>query len=225
MSTVALSTMVLQPDLRIPFCVVDLDSFREWAKSDDFPDRGRYSYLNGELWVDVMPEQLFTHNGIKVEFASVIHAILKRDRRGRFFGDGTLLSNTDARLSTEPDGTVVLFESLERERVRWVEAADDGYIEIEGSPDLVLEIVSTSSVQKDTVVLRDLYWQADIPEYWLVDVRRDQIEFDILRAGRSGYVATRKQAGWVKSAVLGHAFRLTRGTDAKGNPEFSLAVR
>jgi hypothetical protein len=27
--------------------------------------------------------------------------------------------------------------------------------------------VSPSSVQKDTVVLRELYWKAGIPEYWL----------------------------------------------------------
>ena len=196
-----MSTIVFQEEVRIPFSVDDIDSFREWAKSDDFPSRGRYSYLNGDLWVDLMPEQLFPHNGVKVEFTRVLHSILKENRRGRFFGDRTLVTSAEAGLSTEPDGTVVLYQSLVKKRVELVEAAEDGFIEITGSPDMVLEIVSTSSVRKDTVVLRNLYWKAEIPEYWLVDVRNDRLQFDILKHGRSGYTLSRKRSGWVKSAA------------------------
>jgi Uma2 family endonuclease len=219
-----MSTIVFQDDLRIP-AVDDLSSFREWAKSDEFPERGRYSFLRGELWVDLMPEQLFTHNRVKVEFCHVIHGILKANRRGTFFGDGTLLTNVDAGLSTEPDGTVVLFETLKRRRARLVKGADEGYVEIEGTPDIVLEIVSTSSIQKDTVVLRNLYWQARIPEYWLLDARGERLDFDILKRAPGGYVATRKSAGWIKSGVLGKSFRLTARPDATGNPEYTLAAR
>jgi Uma2 family endonuclease len=220
-----MSTIILQETMRIPDSVVDLGSFRDWAKSAEFPDRGRYSYLNGELWVDLMPEQLFTHNSVKVEFGSVIHTILKQDHRGRYFGDGTLVTNADAELSTEPDGTVVLFESMKRGRVRLIEAVGEGCVEVAGAPDLVLEVVSNSSVQKDTVVLRDLYWRASVSEYWVVDVRAGRLEFDILRRGRHGYVAARKQAGYVKSTVLGHSFRLSCRTDRTGNPEYTLAKR
>jgi len=221
-----MSTIVFQEQVRIPDSIVDLDSFRQWAKSDEFPDRGRYSFLNGELWVDLMPEQLFTHNSVKVEFAHVIHALMKTNRRGRFFGDGTLVTNVDAGLSTEPDGTVVLFESLKQGRVHLIEpSSGEGYIEIAGTPDIALEIVSTSSVQKDTVVLRELYWNAGIPEYWLADVRGDRLEFDILKRSRHSYVATSKQSGWVKSIVLGKSVRLTRSLDPAGNPEYTLAVR
>jgi Uma2 family endonuclease len=221
-----MNTIVFQEQVRIPDSVVDLDSFRVWAKSDAFPDCGRYSYFNGELWVDLMPEQLFTHNDVKMECAEVIRQLFKKTRRGRFFGDGTLVTNVDAGLSTEPNGTVVLFESLELERVRLIESSsEEGYIEIEGTPDVVLEIVSKSSVQKDTVVLRELYWNAGIPEYWLVDVRGDRLVFDILKRGRKGYVVTRKPSGWVKSAALGKSFQLTRTLDAAGNPEYTLTVR
>jgi Uma2 family endonuclease len=219
-----MSTIVFQEEVRIPFSVGDIESFREWTKSDDFPSRGRYSYLNGDLWVDLMPEQLFTHDGVKVEFTRVLHSILKSNRRGRFFGDRTLV-NADADLSTEPDGTVVLYQSLVEKRVELVEAAEEGFIEITGSPDVVLEIVSTSSVRKDTVVLRNLYWKAEIPEYWLVDVRKDHLQFDILKHGRNGYSVSRKRSGWMKSTVLDQAFRLTSGTDSVGNPEFTLDWR
>jgi Uma2 family endonuclease len=214
--------VVLHDDVRIPAGVDELEAFRRWAKSDEFPERGRYSFLDGDVWVDLMPEQLFTHNRVKVEFTRVLHGILKADPRGLFFGDGTLVTNVEAGVSTEPDGTIVLFESLEAGAVELVEAAGEGYIEIAGTPDAVLEIVSPSSVRKDTVVLRKLYWTTGVPEYWLVDVRAERLAFDILRRGRQGYTATRKKDGWVKSAVLNHAFRLTCQSDAAGHPEFTL---
>ena len=91
--------------------------------------------------------------------------------------------------------------------------------------DMALEVVSDSSVLKDTVTLRDLYAQAGIPEYWLVDVRGERVVFDIFRLTAKGYVATRKQGGWLKSAVFGKSFRLLQQTDNLGKPEYTLAVR
>jgi hypothetical protein len=58
-----------------------------------------------------------------------------------------------------------------------------------------------------------------------VDGRAERLEFDIFRLGPGGYVATRKQAGWLKSGVFGKSFRLSRQIDDVGNPEFSLSVR
>jgi Uma2 family endonuclease len=106
-----------------------------------------------------------------------------------------------------------------------VEGKKEGYVELQGTPDMVLEVVSESSVTKDTITLQELYWQAMIPEYWIVNARGASITFEILRHTAKGYVATRKQAGWVKSAVFGKSFRLTQQTDDLGNPEYTLAVR
>jgi Uma2 family endonuclease len=220
-----MSTIVLQEQLRIPSSVVDVDSFRRWARSDEFPDRGRYSFLGSELWVDIMPEQLFTNNDVKMEFAAVLRGLLKTTRRGRFFGDGALVTNVPAELSTEPDGTIVLLESLRAGAVQLVEAADEGFVEIAGTPDLVLEVVSARSERKDTVVLRELYWQAGIAEYWLVDARGDQLRFDILKHVRRGYAPTRHKSGWVRSSVLDRSFRLICDADAAGNPEYRLEAR
>jgi hypothetical protein len=63
---------------------------------------------------------------------------------------------------------------------------------------MTLEIISASSVEKDTDILRNDYWRARISEYWLVDARGDTPRFDILRYTQRGYVPTRKQGGWVK---------------------------
>lgn len=109
--------------------------------------------------------------------------------------------------------------------MRLIPSKQGGALGFTGSPDLVLEVVSNSSVRKDTEVLFDEYWAAGIPEYWLVDARGDDVEFDIHKRGPEGYVATRKQGGWLKSAVLGKSFKLVRTEDADGNPDFTLEVK
>lgn len=221
-----MSTIVLEDQVvHIPAHVTDLDSFRRWADSDEFPETGRICYLKGDVWVDMSKEQLFTHNQVKNEFAYVLTGLVKAGRLGRFFPDGLRLTNVPADISVQPDGTFVSADSLRSGRARLVEGAEGGYVELEGTPDLVLEVVSRSSVHKDTILLREAYYQAGIREYWLVDARREPLRFDLLRHGPRGYVARRRQGGWVQSAVLGKAFRLARQVDELGYPEFTLAVR
>ncbi len=220
MSTIVLDKMVV----RIPPGVDDLKSFRRWAHSDEFPDNGRICYLNGEVWVDMSKEQIFTHNQVKGEIAIVLGSLVKTDRLGRFFPDGVLLSNVSADLASQPDGTFVSNETFKAGRVRLIEGVEEGYVELEGTPDMVLEVVSPSSVEKDTVELRDLYWQAGIREYWLVDARGPRLVFDILYHSAKGYLATRKQGGWLKSAVFQMSFKLTHHTDHLGHPDYQLEV-
>jgi hypothetical protein len=68
-------------------------------------------------------------------------------------------------------------------------------------------------------------WPAGIREYWLVDVRGDREQFDILRYTSRGYVPVPKKGGWPKSAVLGKSFRLRVGTNRFGHPAYALEVR
>ena len=44
-------------------------------------------------------------------------------------------------------------------------------------------------------------------------------------ARAKGYIETRKLDGWLKSAVFGTSFKLTRGKDRSGNPTFNLAIK
>jgi Uma2 family endonuclease len=209
----------------IPSGISDLRAFRRWAHSDEFPETGRICFLDGRVWLDMSKEQVFTHNQLKQEFNLVIGGLVKAESLGRFFPDGVLLTNDRAQLACQPDGTFVTRRSLKSGRVRLVEAEKGGYLELEGTPDMVLEVVSASSVEKDRDVLPELYWRAGIPEYWLVDGRGDDLEFQIFRRDSGGYTAVRKQGGWLKSRVFGRSFRLSRKLDDAGNPEYSLAVR
>jgi Uma2 family endonuclease len=209
----------------VPAWVTDLESFRRWSDSDDFPEKGKISYLKGEVWVDMSKEQIFTHALVKSEVGYALTGVAKKSGPGMYIVDGAFVTNRTANIATKPDGVFVSTASLESGQVRLIEGADEGTVELEGSPDMVLEVVSTSSVRKDTVDLRQAYWEADIREYWLIDARKPPIKFDILRWGPRGYTASPKQSGWVRSPVFAKAFRLSVRGGASGSPEYTLAVR
>jgi Uma2 family endonuclease len=220
-----MTTFVIEPEqVSVPGWVKDLASFRRWAHSDEFPETGRICYFDGEVWVDMSKEQIFTHVLVKTEIATVLSGFVKAARLGLFLGDGALLSNVDADIAVVPDALFASTAALQ-DRVRLIEGKDEGYVELEGSPDMVLEVVSRGSVQKDTRTLREDYWQAGVREYWLIDARPDPLTFDILRYTPRGYRATPKKDGWLRSAVFGKSFRLLRELNALGHPQFTLEVR
>lgn len=151
--------------VRIPPSAGTLNGFRAWAASDAFPQRGQISFISGEIVVDMSPEHRETHNKIKTEISAQLHRLVRKLDIGVFYSDRTLLSNIAADLTTEPGGLIVLWASRESGRIR--DAAGENrseFIEFEGSPDWVLEIVSPSSIRKDTHTLRDAYFAAGIPE-------------------------------------------------------------
>ena len=90
----------------VPPEVNDLDSFRQWARSEQCPERGRIAYLQGQVWIDMSKEQIFSLNQVKNEIAFVLTGIAKRKKLGRYF----------------PDGVFVLFAGFDVGRVRLVEA-------------------------------------------------------------------------------------------------------
>ena len=222
----AMCAVIIEADnLCVPTWVTDLASFREWADSEDFPEYGRICYLEGEVWIDMSKEQLYTHNKLKTRYYIVLGTLVDAEKLGDFFSDGVSVVHPDADLSAVPEAVFLSNETLASGRVRLIEGARRGLVEIEGSADMVLEVVSDSSVRKDTMRLRKLYWAAGVREYWLVDAREQPLSFEILRHTAKGFVSVRNQGGWLKSAVFGKSFRLTQQTDALGHPAFTLEVR
>ena len=144
--------------------------------------------------------------------------------KGVFLPDGAHLTNLTADISGNPDGVYVSHEAFQTGRVTRVEGKSGGCVELEGTPDMVLEVISDSSVNKDTNVLHAAYALAGIREYWLADAREEILRFEIFRLTAKGYVASRKQDGWIKSPVFGRSFRLTESEDRSGNPKYTLEV-
>ncbi len=221
--------VLLTGDVRIPLGLRDLETFRWWARSDSFPERGRIDFIGGDVEVDMTPEDVGTHGTPKGElYGDMVQEVIRRDL-GKIWVDGTRLSNVKADLSVEPDILLLLWETLESGRARLVPKAGrkpGRYVEIEGTADLVVEIVSDSSEAKDTQRLRDRYHRAGVREYWIVDARGEEVSLTALHRAPRGYVAARPgRGGFLASSVLWDDVRLTSTPARMGLMRYSLESR
>jgi Uma2 family endonuclease len=211
----------------VPASAHTLAGYRAWAKSEAFPNRGQIFFLDQEIYIDMSPEELENHAKVKAEVGRVLMNINRKQKRGEFYPDGSLVTNVEANLSTEPDGSFVTWEALESGRVRLVprEGAQGEYMELEGSSDWVLEIISKYSVRKDTKTLRERYHRAKVSEYWLIDARSEKIEFTILTWHEGGYHVSQSQGGWQRSEVFRRWFQLVRRRGRMKLWEYTLQTK
>jgi Uma2 family endonuclease len=209
----------------VPESARTLDGFRAWATSDEFPESGQISYLAGELFIDMSPEAFYSHNQVKTEIIAVLQPLVKQQKIGKLCADRLLITSDAANLSTEPDATFLSNARLKSGEVRLIPRPKDREgIEMRGSPDWVLEIVSDTSVRKDTVRLLELYFRANVREYWLVDARGESLEFTIYRRGRTAFKPVPAVRGWRASEVFSRRFQLARDPDEFGGWEYTLRV-
>ena len=221
LGSMAAATSLIHIDgdrLDIPRSAFEHDGFRAWLKSDDFPDGVRATYVLGEVFCEMSPESIETHNKVKAGVTIDLGNLVRAEALGEIFLDGVLLTHEGAGLSTEPDLIFATWDAFTSGRLRMVEKRnrEGDYIELVGTPDLVVEIVSDSSVRKDLVALRSAYFKAEIPEYWLVDARGDDVRFEILARTPEGYVAR------ATSVVFGRSFRLERVKNRAGRWDYRL---
>ena len=203
-----------------------LQGFCEWVTSPDFPERVRASYLDGEIQLEMSPEEYSTHSAVKTAISGALFHLARQLKLGRFHLDGVQIANEDAELSTEPDGMFILYDSFRsgKIRLRPRPGFPDQSMLLEGTPDMVLEVVSRWSVLKDTKRLVEMYHKAGITEYWLIDARYEEVEFDILIHEPDGYHPSTTPEGLRRSQVFGRSFRLTREIDEAGHPDYTLEV-
>lgn len=217
-----MTEIVFSGAIRVPVWVQDLESFRRWCLSEEFPDEGNISFLNGQLWVDPSMERDI-HTQIKLAIAAILFTLVRSKQLGRLYPDGMRLVHPEANLSTEPDGMFVSRAALQRQRAQLNQG--DVSLELVGSPDMILEVVSPTSVEKDAVRLVELYHQARVREYWLVNPLGAVLDFKIYRYAAKKFVEVRPSRGWLRSEVFGHSFRLTEAKDELNLREYTLEVR
>ena len=143
-------TFVINGEVRIPANFPDHEAFRRWARSDECPEKLRLSWINGVIWVETSPEELYTHNQVKGQIGQVLGNIVEESGTGLYCLDGMLLSHPDTGFSAIPDGLFVSYDALQSGRVRQVPSVRHaGAVELVGSPKMVLEVLSASSEEKD----------------------------------------------------------------------------
>jgi len=134
-----------------------------------FPDDGkRREIIDGELYVTAAPN--LKHQSISINLASALKLFLDQARLGRVFAAPTdvVLSEVDV---VEPD---ILFVSKERAE-RLTES------NVQGAPDLVVEILSPSTRRTDERIKLKRYERFHVREYWIVDP-----ELEIVKVYRRG---------------------------------------
>ncbi len=131
------------------------------------------------------------HQAILRNLEFLMWNFVKDNRLGQvFFAPfDVILSNEDV---VQPD---LLFVSQERREI----ITERG---CEGPPDLVVEVLSPSTQQRDRELKRKLYAQYGVLEYWLVDIETRSVE--VLRLGAEDFISqgSYSSEGYVVSQVL-----------------------
>ena len=122
-----------------------------------FPDDGkRHEIIEGDHYMTPAPKT--KHQTASLNLAMAMSSFAKKHRLGLVF-----IAPCDVILSDEnvvqPD---LLFVSAARAAI----VTEDN---IQGAPDIVVEILSESSRKKDEVTKRKLYERFGVQEYWVVD--------------------------------------------------------
>jgi Uma2 family endonuclease len=126
-----------------------------------------------------------------------------------FFGE-TRVSSQKQGLLLEPDLTVCLQSTVQESRVELRRIPDrktKPYLELEGCPDLLIEVLTEDSVRP----FPHLCAKVGIPEIWRVDLQDGGLHFRIHSLQDSNYAVIEPDPeGWVRSSELGLDFRLLR---------------
>ncbi len=120
------------------------------------PDDERYELLNGELIMPPSPKEIHQH--ISGSLYLILGAFVREHSLGKVYFAPFDVVLSDANV-VQPD---LLFVSNARADI----ITPDN---IQGSPDMVVEILSPATAERDRTVKLDLYARHGVKEYWIVD--------------------------------------------------------
>lgn len=152
-------------------------------------DDERYELLNGELILSPSPKEIHQY------ISSILHIMIGTFVRERSLGKvyfspfDVVLSDTNV---VQPD---ILFISNERADI----ITSDN---VQGAPDLVVEILSPATAERDRTVKLELYAQYGVKEYWLVDPDAKTITVLLRGEGGLGVVGIYGEGETLRSPTL-----------------------
>lgn len=166
-----------------------------YADYVQLPDDGkRYEIIEGELFMSPSPTPL--HQEISKRLMRELDRFVENNHSGR-----VLYAPIDVVLNDEnivqPD---ILYVSKENEKIITEK-------NIQGAPDLIVEILSPATAYNDLVNKKDLYAQFGVKEYWIVDPGKQWIEIDVLSKNEYQIHQPATKSGSVSSHIL-HGFRI-----------------
>ena len=148
-------------------------TYEDYAKT---PEWERYELIDGELIELTSPR--IAHQLLLGVLHSEVRAFVREHMLGRVFMSPTDLVLDDTN-TFQPD---LFFVSNERADIITPE-------NIQGAPDMVVEILSPSTQRRDWGIKRDLYAEHGVKEYWVASTDEERIW--VLLLGENGlYVVT-----------------------------------
>ena len=119
-------------------------------------DENRYELIDGELYM--APAPTWEHQESIGNLYSVLREFVRANELGRIVASpiDVYLSDTDV---FQPD---IVFVSIERLNIIHSSGVHD-------APDLVIEMLSPSTEQRDLTIKRERYAMFDVKEYWLAN--------------------------------------------------------
>ena len=153
------------------------------------PEDKRYELLDGELLMTPAPAEI--HQRISILLGWRLLQFVTENGLGRVYQApfDVVLSDMDV---VQPD---LLFISNARAHI--VTAAN-----VQGAPDLVVEILSPSTAERDRTLKRRLYARHGVSEYWIVDTEAGSVEVLLLREGGFEVAGTYGGGDTLTSPVL-----------------------
>ena len=129
-----------------------------WQDVQQLPDDGnRYEAIEGELYVTPAPST--RHQRVSLRLTLILHRMLEEAADGELFYAPIGVEFPATEEGVQPDIVLVT-------RARRGIIVPEG---IRGAPDLVIEILSPSTANRDRGVKRKLYDRQGVSEYWIVD--------------------------------------------------------
>ena len=153
------------------------------------PDR-RYELVDGDLVV--VPAPNLEHQAVQVRLGERLARFVRENRLGTLFFApcDVVLSDTDV---VQPD---LLFVSAARAHLL------SGGENVRGAPDLVVEILSPATAERDRGYKRALYAKHGVAEYWLVDPSAETVWIHRLRGRALALAQTLGRERTLRSPLL-----------------------
>src|SRR6266576_3809052 len=161
-------------------------TYEEYYRLDD--DQ-RYEIIAGKLLMAPAPDTW--HQSWLNDLNLFLSQFVKQRKLGRIF--------------IAPIDVVLDSENTVQPDIVFVSAANAGIVQrraIFGTPDLVVELISPSSVRRDRYEKQDLYARFGVKEYWIGDPANKSLEILTLKESRYELHCAAEEKGKLASQVF-----------------------
>jgi len=156
-----------------------------------FPDNDgiRKEIIEGELFMTPAPS--IKHQTILRELSFLLYQYTKKNKLGEIFFAPCDIVFSDINI-VQPD---LIFISKENHQILTE-------LNIQGAPDLLIEILSPSTKENDRIFKKQIYEKFGVKEYWIIDPTQEAVEIWALKNNKFSLFSKIEKTQEIKSKLL-----------------------